>query len=311
MNSPYHPELRLVRFMPSVPTGPRMVNLLRKGKPRGINPGPEVTVEEIVLSPTVSIRLFRPAHHTSPMPALLWMHGGGHLFGAPEQDDLSNIAFVKELGIAVAAVRYRLGSDAPAPASVLDCYVALQALASRADEWGIDPARIAVGGASAGGGVTAALVIYAHDHGGVQPVFQLLVYPMLDDRTVLREHPQEKYFRAWTTKNNRRGWTVYTGGEPGRPGVSEYAAPARREDLSGLPPAWIGVGSLDLFHDEDVDYARRLNAAGVPCEVFVVPGATHGFDQMFRKTAVVKDFWQRQVDALWAAGIIGQPGIAQ
>ncbi|WP_404436925.1 alpha/beta hydrolase [Microbacterium aerolatum] len=285
-----------------MPTGPPMVKLMRKAKPRGIDPGPDVTVEEIVITSTVSIRLFRPAVTASPVPAMLWMHGGGHLFGTPEQDDRSNIAFVRELGIAVAAARYRLGSDAPAPASVEDCYAALQALATRGEEWGIDQARLAIGGASAGGGVAAGLAQYALDQGGVQPAFQLLVYPMLDDRTVLRADAALKHHRGWNAKNNRHGWTTYTGGEPGRPGVSSYAAPARRDDLTGLPPAWIGVGSIDLFHDEDVEYARRLNEAGVPCELYVVPGATHGFDQMFRKTDVVKDFWQQQVNALRSAG---------
>lgn len=300
--SPYHPELALARFLPSIPTGPRMVKLMRRAKSRGIDPGPDVTVEEIVISSTVAIRLFRPAVTTGPVPAMLWMHGGGHLFGAPEQDDRTSIAFVRELGIAVAAARYRLGSDAPAPASVEDCYAALQALATRGAEWGIDPTRLAIGGASAGGGVAAGLALYALDQGGVQPSVQLLVYPMLDDRTVTRADAASKYHRGWNVKNNRHGWTTYTGGEPGRPGVSPYAAPARREDLTGLPPAWIGVGSIDLFHDEDVEYARRLNVAGVPCELDVVPGATHGFDQMFAKTDVVKGFWQQQVSALRRAG---------
>ncbi|MFS0866052.1 alpha/beta hydrolase [Microbacterium sp. 179-B 1A2 NHS] len=301
--SPYHPELRLVRFLPSVPTGRRAVSLMRRRKARGADPGPDVTVEGIVLSPTVSIRLFRPSGAAEPIPALLWIHGGGHLFGSPEQDDRPNIAFVRELGIAVAAVRYRLGSDAPAPASVEDCYAAFQALARRAADWGIDADRLAIGGASAGGGIAAGVALYAHDHGDVRPLFQLLVYPMLDDRTVLKPDVASKHHRGWNAKNNRHGWTTYTGGEPGRPGVSPYVAPARREDLTGLPPAWIGVGTIDLFHDEDVEYARRLNEAGVPCELVTVPGATHGFDQMFARTDVVRDFWQRQADALRAAGI--------
>lgn len=302
-SSPYHPELSRVRFLPTIPTGPGTVKLMRRLKPRGIDPGPDVTVDEITVSPTVSIRLFRPAHVAGPVPAMLWMHGGGHLFGAPEQDDRSNIAFVRELGIAVAAARYRLGSEAPAPASVEDCYAAFLALANRGEEWGIDVTRLAVGGASAGGGVAAALAQYALDRGNAQPMFQLLVYPMLDDRTVLRSHPDAKHHRGWNEKNNRQGWTTYTGGEPGRPGVSPYAAPARRDDLAGLPPAWIGVGTLDLFHDEDVEYARRLNAAEVPCELYVVPGATHGFDQMFVRAQVVRDFWRQQAEALRRAGI--------
>ena len=301
--TPYHPELKRVRFLPRIPTNPWVVRLLRRGTPRGVVPEAGVTVEEVVLGPTVSVRLFRPAGVTEPVPVLLWMHGGGHLFGSPEQDDHGSIAFVRELGIAVAAARYRLGSDAPAPASVEDCHAALAALAARGEEWGIDPSRLAVGGASAGGGVAAGVCLLALDRGEVRPGFQLLVYPMLDDRTVLRAGAASPHHRGWTNGNNRDGWTTYLGGAPGRADVSPYAAPARRADLSGLPPTWIGVGSVDLFHDEDVAYARRLGEAGVPCELMVVPGATHGFDQMFRAAAVVGEFRRRQVEALRAAGI--------
>ena len=303
--SPYHPELARVRFLPDMPSGPRMVKLMRRAKARGIEPGPDVSVQEIVLTPTVSIRLLLPVGATGPVPAMLWMHGGGHLFGTPEQDDRANVAFVRELGIAVAAARYRLGSDAPAPASVEDCYAAFLALATRGEQWGIDSKRLAIGGASARGGVAAGVGLYALDQGDIQPAFQLLVYPMIDDRTVLRSDAQSKYHRGWNARNNRTGWTTYTGGGPGRPDVSPYAAPARREDLSGLPPTWIGVGTVDLFHDEDVEFARRLTSAGVPCELFVVPGATHGFDQMFTKTNVAKNFWQQQASALRSAGIVG------
>jgi len=301
--SPYHPELRRVRYLPNISFGPRAVKLMRRMKPRGIDPSPDVRVDEVVVSPTVSLRLFRPVDAAVRVPAMLWMHGGGHLFGSPEQDDRTNVAFVRELGIVVAAARYRLGSDAPAPASVEDGHTALQAMESRSEEWGIDPEHLAIGGASAGGGVAASLALYAHDKGGIRPSFQLLVYPMLDDRTVTRTDLDTRHARGWSPGSNRLGWKTYTDGEPGRPDVSPYAAPARREDLSGLPPAWIGVGSVDLFHDEDVEYARRLNAAGVPCELHTVPGATHGFDQMFSKTDVAHDFWQRQARALRGAGV--------
>ena len=234
---------------------------------------------------------------------MLWMHGGGHLFGTPEQDDRSNIAFVEELGIVVAADPLSPGFGCRGPA-VRDGLLHRPpgADSSRIGMGsGFDP--LAIGGASAGGGVAAGLALYATDHGEIRPVFQLLVYPMLDDRTVLRSDAKSKHHRVWNAKSNRRGWTTYTGGEPGRPEVSPFAAPARREDLSGLPPAWIGVGTVDLFHDEDVDYALRLKAAGVPCELYVVPGATHGFDQMFSKTEVVKEFRRQQATALRSAGI--------
>ena len=128
--------------------------------------------------------------------------------------------------------------------------------------------------------------------------FQLLVYPMLDDRTATRDDLPSRGVRMWTPESNRFAWTAYLGTEPGGDGVSPYAAPARREDLSGLPPAWIGVGTNDLFHDEDVVYAGRLGEAGVPCDLHVVDGAFHGFDAVLPKAGVSRRFWQTQADAL-------------
>lgn len=302
----FHPDLASGRFIPPLSFGPISSWLLRRQKPRGIDPWPDVTVEELAVpgpagAPAVSLRIFRPVRSTSPTPALLWIHGGGLIIGNPEQDDRTNIAFVRALGIVVAAVRYRLAPDAPAPAAVEDTYAGLLGLLAHADELGIDPDRIAIGGASAGGGLAAALALVAHDRGEVRPAFQLLVYPMLDDRTVTRTDLDTSNVRVWTPKSNRFGWTSYLGAALGGPDVSPYAAPARRTDLSGLPPAWIGVGTLDLFHDEDLDYARRLVAAGVECELEVVPGAFHGFDGLYAKTGVARAFWQAQADALRAA----------
>lgn len=149
--------------------------------------------------------------------------------------------------------------------------------------------------------MAAGLALYTHDKGEVTPAFQLLVYPMLDDRTAVRSDMNTKNVRVWSPGSNLYGWTSYLGAAPGGPDVSPYAAPARRQDLSGLPPAWIGVGSLDLFHDEDLDYAQRLVEAGVPCETLVVTGAFHGFDVLFRKKPVSQRFWRAQAAALEVA----------
>jgi acetyl esterase/lipase len=231
-------------------------------------------------------------------PALLWVHGGGLVLGAPEQDDRTNLAFVRELGITVAAVRYRLAPDNPAPAAVEDAYAALRGLVAQASDLNIDIKRIAIGGASAGGGIAAALALLAHDLHEIRPVFQLLVYPMLDDRTTTRAQSQIRNLRLWTAKSNRFGWSSYLGDAVGGPDVSPYAAAARREDLAGLPAAWIGVGTLDLFHDEDVEYARRLTASGVRCELRIVPGAFHGFNTVFPNAYVSQQFWRDQARAL-------------
>ncbi|SDS93580.1 alpha/beta hydrolase [Microterricola viridarii] len=299
----FHPDLAAARFIPAFSFGPASARFVRGRSARPAPTPPGVSVQELTVAgpagaPAVTLRIFQPSGLTAPAPALLWVHGGGLIIGSPEQDDRTNIAFAAELGITVAAVRYRLAPDNPAPAAVEDVYAAFRGLLAEAEVLNVDPDRIAIGGASAGGGLAAAAALLIHDRGGVQPVFQLLVYPMLDDRTVTRDDMDTRGVRAWTPKSNRYGWSAYLGQEPGSAGVSAYAAPARREELSGLPPAWIGVGTLDLFHDEDVEYARRLNAAGVPCRLLVVPGAFHGFDAIFAKAGVAQDFWAAQAEAL-------------
>ena len=259
-------------------------------------------------APPVSLRVLQPAGLKTAAPALLWMHGGGLIFGTPEQDDRTNLAFVRELGLTVAAVRYRLAPGNPAPAAVEDAYAALHGLVGRATDLHIDIERVAIGGASAGGGIAAALALLAHDRAEVRPGFQLLIYPMLDDRTTTRTELNNLNVRMWTPKSNRYGWSSYLGDAVGGPDVSPYAAAARREDLTGLAPAWIGVGTLDLFHDEDVEYARRLGDSGVPCELHLVPGAFHGFDAVFPKAGISQQFWCQQARALAGALSIAVPG---
>ena len=224
---------------------------------------------------------------SNPRGALLWIHGGGYVIGSPSQDDELCRRFAKDVGITVAAVKYRLAPENPYPAGLEDSYTALKWLATLP---AVDPARIAIGGASAGGGIAAALAQLVLDRGEIDVQAQLLVYPMLDDRSGDRAAPDHPGQRLWDKKSNRFGWASYLGGAD--PAV---AAPGRRADLSGLPPAWIGVGTLDLFHDEDVEYAARLRAAGVPCELQVVPGAFHGFDGIISKSQVAQSFFGSQV----------------
>jgi acetyl esterase/lipase len=303
----FHPDLRAARYIPRYTMGPRLTRLMRSGELR-LPPVPDdIIVEDVTApgpggaAPPVSLRIYRPRELVTPAPALFWTHGGGFIQGSPSQDEVANIAFARELGITVVAARYRLAPEHPFPAAIDDLYAGLTWLFGEAEARGIDPARIAIGGASAGGGLTAALALVAHDRGEVRPAFQLLVYPMLDDRTVLRTDIDHKPLRMWSPGSNRFGWASYLGRRPGSPDVSPYAAPARRDDLSGLPPAWIGVGTLDLFHDEDLEYARRLEDRGVPCEVHIVEGAFHGFDAVFRKAGVTRAFWEEQSRALRAA----------
>jgi len=249
-------------------------------------------------APLVRVRLYRPANATSAVPALLWMHGGGFVLGDPENDQEHNVALVRDLGLAIAAVDYRLAPRYPFPAPLDDCYAALRWLSAESASLGVRRDRLAVGGASAGAGLAAGLALLAHDRNEVPVAFQLLLYPMLDDRTATRTDIDRSMLRLWDNECNRFGWTSYLRQAPGSADVQPYAAPARRLDLSGLPPAWIGVGTCDLFHDEDLLYAQRLQDAGVPCEVRVVDGAYHGFDLLSRDANVARTFRQHYVEAL-------------
>lgn len=234
-------------------------------------PGPEG-------APEVRVLVFLPEQAARPLPALLWIHGGGYVMGSAEQNDPEARAFAEAAGCAVVAVDYRLAPETPFPGAVEDCYAALRWLQASAAELGVDAGRIAVGGSSAGGGLAACLALLARDRGEVPLAFQLLIHPMLDDRTgsSAEPHPHAGEF-VWTPEANRFGWSALLGREPGGADVSPYAAAARAERLEGLPPTFISVGALDLFVEEDMEYARRLIRAGVPTELHVYPGAFHGF----------------------------------
>ncbi|MBN1372597.1 MAG: alpha/beta hydrolase [Anaerolineaceae bacterium] len=264
-------------------------------------PGTHIETVEVPgedLGQKVRLRVYRPEALPPASPALIWIHGGGYVFGTVEMDDSLVSHFAHELGLLVVSVDYRLAPEHPFPAPLQDCYAALKWAHDHAADLGIDPQRIAVGGDSAGGGLAACLAQLAIDRGEVQPVFQLLVYPMLDDRTVLREDVPHPELLTWSQVNNRFGWESYLHQPGGLEQALPYAAAARRADLTGLPPAWVGVGTLDLFHDESVAYAQRLKDNGVECTLEVIQGAFHGFDVMTQTPQVVKDFRRAEIEAL-------------
>lgn len=262
------------------------------GEPRrGTAPG-DHPVDVVVHQPAADQRRGRGA--------VLWIHGGGHLFGSPEQDGPRCAAMADTLGVPVVAARYRVAPEHPFPADLDDCVAALAWLHAHADELGVDRTRVAVAGASAGGGLAAALAQRANDE-GLPICYQALVYPMLDDRTVqVRDHPPGRGVFVWTPRSNAVAWGAYLGATKGSPAPAppRYAVPARREDLGGLPPAWIGVGDLDLFHDEDLAYAERLRAAGVEVTLHVEPGMPHGLDSLDPLPPSMVAFHRRVVDAL-------------
>jgi acetyl esterase/lipase len=263
---------------------------------------PNISVSERYIpgpqgAPDVRVLVYLPKNVSTPTPAILWIHGGGYVIGNADQADLDVKRIVSSVGCAAVSVDYRLAPETPYPGPVEDCYAALKWLYTNASDLGVDSTRIAIGGDSAGGGLTATLALLTRDRGEVPLVFQLLIYPMLDDRTVTADpHPYAGEF-IWTADHNRFGWTSLLGQEPGGPDVSPYAAAARAEQLEGLPPAFIGVGTLDLFLEEDLEYARRLMRAGVPTELHVYPGAFHAFPIM-AEAKVSQAFIRDYLDAL-------------
>lgn len=246
----------------------------------------------------IRLRVYKPKIIAGTTPALLWLHGGGYIMGNPEMDDSVCIQYVRELGIVIISVDYRYAPNYPFPAGLEDSYSALKWMASHARQLSIDSNHIAIGGASAGGGLAAALVQLAHDRQEVKPIFQLLVYPMLDDRTVLRADIDDSNSPTWSQKSNQFGWESYLGKKCGADNVPAYSVPARREDLSGLPNAWIGVGTEDVFYTEDVAYAHRIKELGTECELHIVQGAFHGFDVFDSQLAIVQEFRKSQITAL-------------
>jgi acetyl esterase/lipase len=229
-------------------------------------------------APDVPLWVYRANGADGALPCILHLHGGGYVAGkASELEDIHR-ALAAELRCAIVSVDYRLAPETAFPGNVEDAYAGLDWVMREAGAWGIDPARVGVMGESAGGGLAAALALLARDRGEHRLAFQHLIYPMIDDRTCVREaHPFAGEF-VWDADKNRFGWAALLGQAPGGADVSPYAAAARAQDLAGLPPTFISTGALDLFVDEDLDYAQRLIRAGVPTELHVYPGAFHAFN---------------------------------
>jgi acetyl esterase len=255
-----------------------------------------VSVERIPVTTgdgTVDVFVYRKSLRPG-QPALLWIHGGGYIIGSAEDDRARTIA--AELDITVCSVDYRLAPEHPFPAGPEDCYAALTWMVREASTLGIDAARIAIGGASAGGGMAAGVALMNRDRSNHPLRLQLLLYPMIDN---LHDTPSGQYENhpVWNQGTSFRAWEMYLNGTPG-PAASPYAAASRATDLTGLPAAYICVGSEDLFRDEDVAYAHRLLAADVPCELAVFPGLYHGGDMFVPGASVSQRLHKSMLAAL-------------
>ncbi len=215
-----------------------------------------------------------------PGSAVLYVHGGGMIVGLEQAGAMYDVAvsgYVAASGVPMLVVDYRVAPEYPHPTPVEDCYAALRWLVENAEKLGVDAARVAVMGDSAGGGLAAAVSLLARDRGGPAIAQQLLIYPMLDDRPA-KPNPELFPYLTWTYDDNITGWGALLGDDAAGAAVSPYAAPARADDLAGLPDTFIDVGDLDIFRDEDITFAQRLSAAGVPTELHLHPGCPHAFE---------------------------------
>lgn len=254
-----------------------------------------VVTEHVAPSADGDVAVFvyrRPSDEIQP--CVLWIHGGGYILGSAQDDRARGIS--EQLNCTVVSVDYRLAPEHPFPAGSEDCYAALEWVRANAETLKIDPARIAIGGASAGGGMAAGLALMNRDRGGADLALQLLLYPMIDN---LHDTPSGQYTNhpVWNQNTSFNAWEMYLNGVPGKD-ASPYAAATRALDLNGLPPAYICVGSEDLFRDEDIEYARRLFATGVPCELTVFPGLFHGADSFMPTAGVSRRLEQGFMAAL-------------
>jgi acetyl esterase/lipase len=236
-----------------------------------------VRTEHVVPSdPAVPVRVHRPVAAEARLPAVVTIHGGGYVIGTYDMDDPLLDRWCPGLGVVGVSVEYRLAPETPYPGPLEDCYAALRWTYDNADDLGVDKDRIGIYGLSAGGGLAAALALLARDRGEVPLAFQLLDCPMLDDRQQTPSIRADGLY-VWGAGSNEFGWRSYLGTLYGSDEVPAYAAAARAADLGGLPPTCVIVGSIDGFRDEDIDYAQRLNQAGVSCELHVIAGLPHAY----------------------------------
>lgn len=263
-------------------------------------PNPNVGTEDVSIDGPggdVALRIYRPASPAATRPGIYFIHGGGMVLGNLETDHLTAVMLCEALGAVVVSVDYRLAPEHPYPAGPDDCYAGLEWMAAKADDLGFDPARLALYGGSAGAGLAISTALRARDQAGPSICFVMAPYPMIDDRNETASSLEIVDVGIWDRAGNLEAWAWYLGGRE----ADHYAAPARAEELTGLPPMFIDVGDQDMFHDEDVTFAERLEAAGVSTELHVYPGAYHASEVFAPTAALSQQIWANRIAALQRA----------
>ena len=245
-------------------------------------------------SPEVGVRIYKPVDVSGSLPGMFFIHGGGMIMGSIEGENLKAAMLCETIQAVVVSVEYRLAPENPHPAPVQDCYEALVWMSKNATELGFDPDRLAIVGGSAGGGLASATALMARDQEFPKLCFQMANYPMIDDRNETPSSKEITDVGIWDREANLEAWDWYLGGKP----ADEYAAPARVKNLSDLPPTFIDVGEIDLFRDEDIEFATRLLQAGVTTELHVYPGAYHASEAFAPDAELSKQIWAKRIEAL-------------
>jgi acetyl esterase/lipase len=251
----------------------------------------EMTVPGCAGDSDLGLLVMRPrdSDPATALPGLYFIHGGGMIAGSNRTGVDWPLGWMAEIPMVVVSVDYRLAPEHPHPAPVEDCYRGFDWMGGHVDELGVDPERLVIAGGSAGGGLAAATALMARDRGGPRAAGQMLVCPMIDDRSITPSSTELVGEGVWDSVANATGWASLLAGAAGAPGVSPYAAPARATDLSGLPPAFVEAGSVEVFRDEAVDYASRIWHAGGQAELHIWPGGCHGFDEVVPEAPLSRD----------------------
>jgi acetyl esterase/lipase len=267
----------------------------------------ELTVPGPAGAPDIGLLVCRPAGLTTPAPGVYFIHGGGMVLGDNRSGMQVMLDWIEQVGVIVVSVEYRRAPEQPYPAGFEDCFAGLEWTAAHAAELGIEPGRLLIAGPSAGGGLTAAVALMARDRGGPALIGQMLACPMLDDRNETPSSYELENEGTWTRTSNLTGWRALLGEAQGGQDVSPYAAPARAADLSGLPPAFLDVGSVDMFRDETLDYAARIWRAGGAAELHVWPGGFHGFELIAPAAAISIE--ARQARIAWLRRLLADAAV--